>query len=131
MVYILSKDRAINKTAIPQNVNGRLVLVKPPKLEGVPWVILLVVALLVIGTFVLSRTRYGRHVYAVGGNEEAARRAGIQVDRIRISVFVISSFMAAVGGILIASNVNSATFGTLNFASADPRSFQLSGRLQF
>ncbi len=70
-------------------------------------VIPLVVTLLVIGTFVLTRTRYGRHVYAVGGNEEAARRAGVPVDRIRISVFVISSFMAAIGGILIASNVKS------------------------
>jgi D-xylose transport system permease protein len=107
MVYVLNKDRAINKKAIPQNVNGKLELVRPPKLEGVPWVILLVVVLLVVWTFVLSRTRYGRHVYAVGGNEEAARRAGIQVDRIRISVFMISSFMAAVGGILIASNVKS------------------------
>jgi D-xylose transport system permease protein len=56
---------------------------------------------------VLSRTRYGRHVYAVGGNEEAARRAGIPVERIRISVFVISGFLSAVGGIMIGSNVSS------------------------
>jgi D-xylose transport system permease protein len=63
--------------------------------------------LFVVLTFVLSRTRYGRHVYAVGGNEEASRRAGIAVDRIRISVFVLSGFMSAVGGIMIASNVSS------------------------
>lgn len=107
MVYVLSQNRAIVKTASIENVNGQLVRVPPPRLEGVPWVIPLVVTLLVIGTFVLTRTRYGRHVYAVGGNEEAARRAGVPVDRIRISVFVISSFMAAIGGILIASNVKS------------------------
>ncbi|HEX8081670.1 MAG TPA: ABC transporter permease [Jatrophihabitans sp.] len=107
MVYVLNQNRAIVKTASIENVNGRLVRVPPPRLEGVPWVIPLVVTLLVIGTFVLTRTRYGRHVYAVGGNEEAARRAGVPVDRIRISVFVISSFMAAIGGILIASNVKS------------------------
>ncbi|HEX8767377.1 MAG TPA: ABC transporter permease [Jatrophihabitans sp.] len=107
LVYLLNQNRAINKTPSIENVNGRLVRVPAPRLEGVPWVIPLVVALLVLWTFVLTRTRYGRHVYAVGGNEEAARRAGVAVDRIRISVFVISSFMAAIGGILIASNVKS------------------------
>ncbi|HEX8303402.1 MAG TPA: ABC transporter permease [Jatrophihabitans sp.] len=107
MVYLLNQNRAIVKTSSIENVNGQLVRVAPARLEGVPWVIPLVVVLLVIWTFVLTRTRYGRHVYAVGGNEEAARRAGVQVDRIRISVFVISSFMAAIGGILIASNVKS------------------------
>lgn len=107
MVYILSKNRAIIKTSSIENVNGQLVKVAPQALQGVPWVIPMVVAFLVLWTFILTRTRYGRHVYAVGGNEEASRRAGIPVDRIRISVFVISSFMAAIGGILIASNVKS------------------------
>ncbi len=65
-----------------------------------------------IWTFVLTRTRYGRHVYAVGGNAEAARRAGIAVDRIRISVFVINSFMAAIGGVLLASTTASVTAST-------------------
>jgi D-xylose transport system permease protein len=72
-------------------------------IQGVPYVLLLVGALLVLFTFVLSRTRYGRHVYAVGGNREAARRAGINVDRIRISVFVICTSTAAISGIIAAS----------------------------
>ncbi|MEH3032553.1 MAG: ABC transporter permease [Aeromicrobium erythreum] len=72
-------------------------------IEGVPWVLPLVGVLLVFWTFVLTRTRYGRHVYAVGGNREAARRAGINVDRIRVSVFVICSSMAAISGIIAAS----------------------------
>ena len=82
-----------------------------PSIEGVPWVVPVLLVLFVVGTFVLSRTRYGRHLYAVGGNTEAARRAGIPVDRIRISVFVLSGFMAAVGGIMIGSNVSSVSAG--------------------
>jgi D-xylose transport system permease protein len=107
LVYLLNQNRALNQTAIPTNVNGHIVFKKPPAVEGVPWAVPVLLVLFVIWTFLLGRTRYGRHVYAVGGNEEAARRAGISVDRIRISVFVLSSFMAAVGGIMIGSNVSS------------------------
>jgi D-xylose transport system permease protein len=74
-------------------------------IEGIPYVLPLVAALLIFWTFVLGRTAYGRHVYAVGGNPEAARRAGISVDRIRISVFVFASSMAALSGIIAASNL--------------------------
>jgi D-xylose transport system permease protein len=77
------------------------------KAQGMPWVVLLLVILYVVGHFVLSRTLYGRHVYAVGGNEEAARRAGVVVSRIRISVFVICSGMAAVSGMVAASLLQS------------------------
>ncbi len=75
--------------------------------KGVPIVAPIIAVFLVIWTFVLGRTTYGRHVYAVGGNAEAARRAGITVDRIRISVFVIGSFMASIGGIIAVSRANS------------------------
>ena len=54
-----------------------------------------------------ARTRFGRYVYAVGGNAEAARRAGINVDRIKIACFAICSFMAAVGGLVLASRLRS------------------------
>jgi D-xylose transport system permease protein len=104
-VYFLNQNRALHKQPTLQNVNGKFVQVFPPKVEGVPWVVLVLLVFFVAWTFLLSRTRYGRHVYAVGGNEEAARRAGIPVDRVRISVFVFCSFMAAVGGIMIGSNV--------------------------
>lgn len=76
-------------------------------LKGVPVVVPLIVVLLVVWSFVLSRTAYGRHIYAVGGNREAARRAGINTDRIRISAFVICSGMAAIGGIVAASRASS------------------------
>jgi len=75
--------------------------------RGVPKVTLLLAILLVVWSFVAARLRFGRHVYAVGGNPEAARRAGINVDRVRILVFMISGFMAGVGGILLASRARS------------------------
>jgi D-xylose transport system permease protein len=78
-----------------------------PVIEGVPWAVLVVLVLLVGLTFVLGRTSFGRHIYAVGGNAEAARRAGISVQGIRIFCFMICSTLAAVGGVLIASRDNS------------------------
>jgi D-xylose transport system permease protein len=75
--------------------------------RGIPWVLVLVGALYVFWTFVLGRTRFGRHIYAVGGNQEGARRAGINVDRIKIACFAICSFMAALGGIVLASRLRS------------------------
>lgn len=72
-------------------------------ISGIPWVAPVVIALLLFWTFVLTRTRFGRHLYAVGGNAEAARRAGINVRRVKIAAFVICSGMAAVSGLLAAS----------------------------
>jgi D-xylose transport system permease protein len=72
-------------------------------LKGLPIIVPIAVIFLVTLTFVLSRTSFGRHVYAIGGNEEAARRAGIGIDRVKISCFVICSTMAAIAGILFAS----------------------------
>ena len=76
-------------------------------IKGVPEVVLLLVVLLVGLNFVLSKTRFGRHVYAVGGNAEAARRAGINPKQIKLFCFMIGSTLAAVGGILLASRDNS------------------------
>ena len=77
------------------------------KSQGMPWAVVLLVGLYAVWHFVLSRTRYGRHVYAVGGNAEAARRAGVAVSRVRISVFVVCSGMAAISGIVAASLLQS------------------------
>jgi D-xylose transport system permease protein len=76
-------------------------------IKGLPEVVVLLVVLLVGLTFVLSRTPFGRHVYAVGGNAEAARRAGINVKQIKLLCFITGSTLAAVGGILLASRDNS------------------------
>lgn len=92
-VFLLNLERSAN----PQLVS----------LTGVPVVVVLLGALFVMGSFVLHRTRFGRHLYAVGGNPEAALRAGVAVDRVRIAAFVICSAMAAVGGIVAASRAAS------------------------
>ncbi|WP_019815525.1 sugar ABC transporter permease [Saccharomonospora saliphila] len=76
-------------------------------ISGVPYVVPIVLGLLVLGTYVLNRTRYGRHIYAVGGNREAARRAGIDVTRVRASVFVVCSSVAALGAVVYSSKVGS------------------------
>ena len=108
-VYLLNMEREIvrpGKTACltnePPDPVGCI-----PVLKGVPWAVLVVLVLLVGLTFVLSRTSFGRHIYAVGGNTEAARRAGISVKGIKIYCFMICSTLAAVGGVLIASRDNS------------------------
>lgn len=80
--------------------------------RGVPTVAVIILILLGIWSFVANRTQFGRYVYAVGGNPEAARRAGINVDRIRIAVFMIASFMAGVGGIILASRLRSVDTNT-------------------
>lgn len=89
--FLLTRDRSPGVIAI----------------SGIPYVVPIVLVLLVLGTYVLDRTRFGRHVYAVGGNREAARRAGIDVVRIRAAVFVISSAFAAIGAIVYSSKVGS------------------------
>ncbi|NBE54138.1 sugar ABC transporter permease [Streptomyces boluensis] len=77
--------------------------------RGLPLALVLFLAVLVIADFVARRTTFGRQVFAVGGNAEAARRAGISVDRIRITVFAISGMLAAFGGLFIASLSGGAT----------------------
>jgi D-xylose transport system permease protein len=75
--------------------------------EGLPLPGVLMVFFFVVLTFLAKWTTFGRHVYAVGGNAEAARRAGINVPRIRVIVFAISGAMAGIGGIVFAAQVNS------------------------
>jgi D-xylose transport system permease protein len=76
--------------------------------KGVPLALLIFVGFVVVFDLILRRTQYGRKVFALGGNVEAARRAGINVALIRISVFVLASALAAVGGVLAASRGYSA-----------------------
>jgi D-xylose transport system permease protein len=88
-VYFLNQERSRNPAFA--------------SLKGVPIVVPIILVLLLFWTFILGRTTFGRHIYAVGGSKEAARRAGINVDRIRIAAFMISSSMAAIGGIVAVS----------------------------
>lgn len=88
VTYVMSVNRSVSAVA---------------EIRGIPYVLPLILVLLIVMTVVLRRTSYGRHIYAVGGNAEAARRAGISVDRIRVSVFVVCSSLAALSGIIAAS----------------------------
>jgi D-xylose transport system permease protein len=73
-----------------------------PAIKGVPWAASVPIAFMVVFTIVLARTSWGRHLYSIGGSSEAASRAGIPVDRVRIMAFVLCSAMAAVGGLFLA-----------------------------
>ncbi|MDV3123503.1 ABC transporter permease [Mycobacterium sp. 21AC1] len=88
VTYVLNLNRSVNANI---------------EIRGIPYVLPLVGVLLIALSVVLNRTSYGRHIYAVGGNAEAARRAGIDVNRIRISVFVVCSSLAALSGMIAAS----------------------------
>jgi len=76
-------------------------------IRGVPWVVLLVFGILAAWTFVLGRTRFGRYVYAIGGNAEAARRAGVNLRMIRTVAFTLCSFTAGMAGVIYASRLRS------------------------
>ncbi len=90
------------------------------RIAGVPRVVPLILLILFLGTFVLDRTRFGRHLYAVGGNPEAARRAGINVATMRIAGFMICSTLAIISGTLHAARIT-------NVESTAGRQIVLSG----
>ena len=75
--------------------------------RGVPWVILVVLVVVVAWSFLLGRTRFGRYIYAIGGNAEAARRAGINLSRIRVGAFALTGLTAGITGIILASELGS------------------------
>jgi len=78
-------------------------------IEGVPWVILIVIGLLGLWTVLLQRTRFGRYIYAIGGNPEASRRAGINLVRVRTLAFVLCSMTAGLAGLLYVANQGGAS----------------------
>ena len=93
--------------------------------RGVPWVVPVILALLIAWTALLNRTRFGRYVYAIGGSAEAARRAGINLSRIRIMAFVLCGVTAGISGIVwssqlsgISSNFNGGQYVLLGVAAA-------------
>jgi D-xylose transport system permease protein len=91
--YFLNQERSVNPDLV--------------SLKGIPLIVPIALVFLVGLSFVLGSTAFGRHIYAVGGNAEAARRSGISVPWVRITCFIICSTMAAVAGILFASRDNS------------------------
>jgi D-xylose transport system permease protein len=90
--------------AICNTNRGRIV---SHPVEGVPWVILVVLGTFAVWTALLGRTRFGRYIYAIGGNAEAARRAGINLTRIRVAAFTLTGLTAALAGIVLSSQLGS------------------------
>jgi D-xylose transport system permease protein len=76
-------------------------------IRGVPWVVLIVLGVLGAWSVLLGRTRFGRYVYAIGGNAEAARRAGVNLARIRTTAFILCSLTAGIAGVVYASRLRS------------------------
>ena len=79
--------------------------------RGVPWVVLVVLVVVVAWSFLLGRTRFGRYIYAIGGNAEASRRAGINLPRIRILAFTLAGLTAGIMGIIYTSYLGSISTG--------------------
>jgi D-xylose transport system permease protein len=97
---------AIIVAAIANQNRGRLIVI-----EGMPWSVLVVLGILFLWTVLLGRTRFGRYVYAIGGNAEAARRAGVSIVRIRTLAFALCGLTAGMTGIIYASNLGSISSG--------------------
>ena len=113
VVWVCNINRGIN-TATLHTVS-----------RGVPWAIPIIFAVWLVASFVLGRTRFGRYIYAIGGNAEAARRAGVSLARIRTAAFVIAGVMAAVAGIVytswlgsISTNIDGGTYVLYAVAAA-------------
>jgi D-xylose transport system permease protein len=101
VVFLLNRNRGQAPTILNgQEVGGNVI-------EGVPIVVPIVLVILWIGTFVLDRTKYGRYIYAIGGNAEAARRAGIKIITVRWTAFIVCSFLAVFAGLFSISKVGS------------------------
>ncbi len=85
---------------------------KGTTVEGIPWVVPIVIGIVVVWTFVLNRTRFGRYIYAIGGNREAARRAGINVHRVRVLCYTLAGLSAAAAIIILDSRTGGANTDT-------------------
>jgi D-xylose transport system permease protein len=77
-------------------------------IQGLPWALTVPIILMIVCTIALTKTTWGRHLFATGGNEEAARRAGINVTHIKVTAFTLSSGFGALGGVFLASNTGGA-----------------------
>jgi D-xylose transport system permease protein len=97
---------AVVVAAIANQNRGRLIV-----LEGMPWSVLVVLAILFVWTVLLGRTRFGRYLYAIGGNTEAARRAGINIVRVRTVAFALCGLTAGMTGIIYTSYLGSISTG--------------------
>ena len=105
------------------NLGNNTIFGTGPKFPGISYPVLIMIAVVIIFSFILGKTRIGRYIYAVGSNEEAARLSGIKVNQVKIVAYVISGLLAALVGIILASRMvtsqpNSASGYELNAIAA-------------
>ncbi|HIR77353.1 MAG TPA: ABC transporter permease [Candidatus Choladousia intestinipullorum] len=79
------------------------------KIAGIPMLVIVMIIVIILAAFLLNRTKFGRHVYAVGGNELSAHVSGIKVDRVKLQVYVMAGALAGLGGLLLAGRIKSGT----------------------
>lgn len=101
LAYVVTNGQAV--TSLPREFRT----LATGSIAGIPNIVILLIIVYAVAYFVLTRTTLGRKIYAVGDNEEAARLSGVNTKRIKVTVFVISGFLAAVGGVVLASRLNS------------------------
>lgn len=95
-------------------LKDEIILFANSRILGIPVLVILTIIVLAICAYVLNQTRYGRYVYAIGGNEDSSRLSGINVDKVKILVYVISGMAAGIAGAIVMSRIGSAapTAGT-------------------
>lgn len=108
LVYILTKGVPIYPLGAPFQA------IEQKEFLGIPTIVVISLALSVAAHVILTRTTFGREIYAIGGNKEAARLSGINIGRINILVYTITGFLAAITGVLMASRLGSAQPGAGN-----------------
>lgn len=93
---------------VGENVSKFFKILGPGKVFGIPVPVIIMIIIFTICYYILTQTRFGRHIYAVGGNEEASRLSGVNTDKIKIMAYTISGILAAVAGIIMTSRLSSA-----------------------
>ncbi|WP_186431604.1 ABC transporter permease [Clostridium sp. BSD9I1] len=90
-------------------ISGNFINIGNKKIAGIPMPVLIIFLVFIIAWYILTQTRYGRYVYALGGNEDSARLSGINTDKVKTLVYVISGITAALAGVIVTSRVGSAS----------------------
>jgi ribose transport system permease protein len=108
LTLVYTEGRPISLNGVDQYTFFGRSTVNLPLLGDTPVPVLVALAVILIAAFILSRTRFGLHVYAIGGNEETSRLTGVPVDRVKLIVYGSSGMLAALGGMLLAARLFSA-----------------------
>lgn len=93
---------------VGEHISKFFALLGPGRILGIPIPVIIMILIFAICYYILTQTKFGRHIYAVGGNEEAARLSGVNVDKVKVMAYTISGILAAVAGVIMTSRLSSA-----------------------